>query len=1064
MGLIKGLIKIALFVGFFSLILFSSAFGYTMNGSCVYEINENGKIEVCNATSKGGLGVHTQYAWITPNKTGYVNVTFEFDIQLKYGKLWRWEGGGWSDKTSQVEHLEYGGKHYYTWKNVYYETGNPELYAWKYKVPWNVSGKWDLYFWRGSYQNPNILVELDPWYNNTYQTRIAYNISNPDAFDHLYENITINFSLGAELGGWCHKNMITRGNDSTTEVEVMFDYMGNTTATCTYVFSYNVSASQDGNYTAGYMYFNATDYASDVDEIWERFGKFVIFYDDFEDGVWNSSAWVNESNPPTEIFEVNGEMQLAPAPAQDAAVFINNESFPTSDSINMSRNYTIIAKIKGKNATVANDLGMHLQNISAYNSHPVNSQVFTGWYDDGSVNKLRLYMHGIEYHRYPWISNQNWYHFSYRLNASGIMFQVVNDTQQYEVHTGNNTILELLLEFRCNNPQMAIDDVIVFNGTIIQYQNKSIISTGIYESLLWNYSLSFDNITYEFTNNKIEIDFENADASNFSNVTINYNNTEHIMTKISNSTWQINLTADFIMSNNTVMNFYFNFTENGTRFYTPTTNQNVHWGIYISDAWVSSATVLAGDTFIDYMNITLINISSATREVVVTFNNTNYTLIIIGTNGTLIEYSTTLTTPLIATENENFTLNHTLAVSYGGNTSYRQSATPIVVEVFDMVLSNCSGLITDIIINYTTYDEINHTKLNGTNYFWKGSITTATGSIRTYSFTYNNTHSAAICLYPTNTNATLNSTLEYYDEAGHYSKRTHYMDGIIVNTNNVRNIQSYLLPKLNSTNILFQVRDEFFRDVPDVIIRILAWNYTNNDWIEIESIRTDGNGEALTPLIANIQLYKFAILRNNTLVREFPQQFISSSVVTLTTAPSVPLVYNIINNIDLECDYNNNTKVAICTYTSDDPNIVKFRLFVVEDLLIGNRTFCLEESTASSGSLSCDMSTTTVSTDNFVVKFSVFRAAAGRETEYVLWTINALGVNSSIVYAGVGIWIAWILIVVLAFSFDYSPTLFMIGILLGVIFSVWMGFIHITAGLITALIALLAVAIHKVKT
>ena len=53
---------------------------------------------------------------------------------------------------------------------------------------------------------------------------------------------------------------------------------------------------------------------------------------------------------------------------------------------------------------------------------------------------------------------------------------------------------------------------------------------------------------------------------------------------------------------------------------------------------------------------------------------------------------------------------------------------------------------------------------------------------------------------------------------------------------------------------------------------------------------------------------------------------------------------------------------------------------------------------------------------------------------------------------------------VMAFSFSYSPTLFFIGIGISFILASWMGFVALTDSLLTAIIAILAIAIHKVKS
>jgi len=1038
--------------------LFSTiASAYTMNGSCVYEINDKGKIEVCNASSSGGFGKHTQYAWVTPNKTGYVNVTFEFDIQLSYGKLWRWENGEWNDKTSQVEHIENGGSHYYTWKNVYYTTGELEKYKWVYKVPWNVSGKWNLYFWKGSYQNPNILVELDPWYNNSYQTRLAFNISNPDAIDHPDERIIINFT--GVNGTQCANNTITFGNESVNETEQRFGAISNTTDSCMYVFAYNTTANQDGNVTAGYLYFNIT---GETESIMSKYGEYVIVSDNFDDGTWNNSLW-GKGTDPTGVTETGGEVRIVGNLANWGRNFYTNiTNLPAV--LNMTSNFTYMAEVKGINMSSSNDLGIQLTNNTATEAR-WHANVFSEWHEDGTGTNYYITHYGVNYHNFAYVLDPEYHWYIFRTNNTGIYYKFFNSTIVEESNTGNFTESSLKLRFINSGLVQVVNEVYIYNDTILLYQNESTISADIYESLYYNYSLNFSATIYEFENNKIEIEFQNITIFNYSNVNITWNGTTYDMINISNSTWQINLTTPFVMANNTVMNFEINYTESGVGFSIGTRTQSVSWGIYISNIGVDDTTILAGDIFIDYVNVTLLNISSATREVVLTFNNTNTTLSLVNSNGTLIEYSTTITTPFISVNNVNFTLNHTLAVSYGGNTSYRQTATPLTIEVYDMVLSNCSGLITDAILNYTVFDEINDTKLTNINFYWTGVISTSTGSSKTYSFIFNNTDTATICIYPVGEDAQLNATLEYDNHNGlEYAKRTHYMDNITVNSNNLRHIPVYLAPTLNVSNILLIVQDQFFQPLSDHIIRIYFWNYSLNEYVESHNVKTDVNGEALTPLIPFTKLYKFVIIYYNNEVREFPAQFISSSTVNLPTAEDIFNFPRAIFAIQHDCGYNNVTKIVLCTWSSSDSRIDSFQLLVMEDKLIGGLTYCDETSTSTSGTLSCDLTGITNSTQSFMWRFYVYRSDSPQQ-KYLLAGQNVYaGGRSIFVSSGIGLIVMIPIVLVLVFAFGRSITLQLIAVTIALWAGSLIGFIEMTDTLLAGFIALVVIAVHKIRS
>lgn len=585
-----------------------------------------------------------------------------------------------------------------------------------------------------------------------------------------------------------------------------------------------------------------------------------------------------------------------------------------------------------------------------------------------------------------------------------------------------------------------------------------------------NYTITYISPVYETNSSNITISFNTT--LNISNVILYYNGVNY--TLINTTPWDYTraITHDLILVNNTNRSFNFTYVENVTQYITNTTNQTILWAYFIDNA-ATDTNILEGEFFYDYVNVSQLVSGTPTKTVIVTFNNSNTTESLITSNSSLFQYKGSLTAPIIPTPNQTFYLNQTLILTFNNTTVYRQTQTPTISLVHQATLSNCTGLATVPILNYTTYDEITYARLANVDYLWRGIIGPANGAVfRNYSFSYLDTNVATVCLYPANKNMILNSSLIFNVNrtsapSPTYAQRTHFMDGIIINSSSgIRQIQSYLGQTTNVSNILFTVQDAFFKPVPAQIIRILTWNYTLNNYIEIESLKTDEDGNFLTNLIPNTKLYKFIILSNNVLVREFPDQLVTSSTIILRTSSGLYNFPKSLFNIQKNCNYNNNTKIVICSWTSSDSHISGFRLLVQEDKLIGGNVYCdLTSTQVSSGSLSCDLTlNSTWTTKSFLWKFGVIRQDSPLQIFWIAGQNLFIRQGSIFAANGVGIIIMIPLTLAVVFAFQQSITIQLIAITVILFLGNIAGFIEMTDALLAGFIALMAVAIHKIRS
>lgn len=314
---------------------------------------------------------------------------------------------------------------------------------------------------------------VDPWFNSTYLNRISFNISNPENIEHLYENITINFT--GVVGGECENNSITFGNDSITETNQKFGFLANTSNSCLYVFAYNTSASQSGNVTAGYLYYNISN-TSATPNIETRFGKFFIVYDDFEDGVFNTTMWIKGTTP-ANVNEFAGGVHIQGTTTDWKA----NMRLNGSNTIGMTQdlNYTFTARIKASGVE-GNFLGYQLINTTS-EANPYDNTINYTTYCDHFTDSI--YVFGSRYANYPLLVANNYYWIQYRTNSTGIHFKTINGSStEWNFHTINNTGSRILNPRFANSWQnQTIDYFVIYNTSILMYQNKSTVYLSVPE-------------------------------------------------------------------------------------------------------------------------------------------------------------------------------------------------------------------------------------------------------------------------------------------------------------------------------------------------------------------------------------------------------------------------------------------------------------------------------------------------------------------------------------------------------------------------------------------------------
>lgn len=380
-----------------------------------------------------------------------------------------------------------------------------------------------------------------------------------------------------------------------------------------------------------------------------------------------------------------------------------------------------------------------------------------------------------------------------------------------------------------------------------------------------------------------------------------------------------------------------------------------------------------------------------------------------------------------------FSLGNATNTYYFNSSMYNQT-------VSNLLLDNCTTY-TNLILNYTLYDEDSRTPINGTAF--NSTIEVAVllysqGSnvlIGTYNQSYKATNNAKVCIQSLNTTYSMNYQTKYL--ASNYSTEYKFGQSIVLsNTTIPQNVALYDLISSESQRFNIAVQGSNLNILPGVLVDIQRQYIPINQFISVETPQTDSNGNVVGNLIVADAVYNFLIYQNGILLGTFnnyrvkcANQLTGDCSIVLNLAQATVSLPNFNNygNISYQLLLNSNSSSIQMPFISTDGNSHLVRWTVILNDGYGNNTICSDSSLTTSGTFSCSIPQTYTNSSLWVSVYS--------DGTLLSNNIVSLASNGSNVFGNTRIILGMLMYSTLTLLFFSDPRMLIIGSMLGMSFA-----------------------------
>lgn len=443
------------------------------------------------------------------------------------------------------------------------------------------------------------------------------------------------------------------------------------------------------------------------------------------------------------------------------------------------------------------------------------------------------------------------------------------------------------------------------------------------------------------------------------------------------------------------------------------------------------------------------------------YNGSFYPATISDLGGGNTLFNVTLFVPVVYPTKVNHSYYWTTALTNAsGTTNINFSWNNLTVDLIN--LSYCSQTNSPA-LNITNYDEQTSSRVYPFTYRSTFFYSVGQGNIfRNLSFQNTTADEVQFCINP-NITYFLSGTIEY-GNTSLYTTRNYFLNNFPIN-NITTNLFLYSLLTTPSVSFILHVQDTALLPLEDYTVRINKWFPGTNTYQTVQIVTTDSNGDGVAFLEIETVDYQFLIFdTNNNLVytsekmKIIPKETPYTIYFTVGTTLPNPIVYlENITGLTYSLSYDPNTKKITYTYTDTNSSFSKSKLYVFRtDPTTGNVDVCNYTLNVSTGVLICDL--TGNATGQYMAMAYVFRGL-----EYfvnnVVFEIETFAETAGLL----GVFGAFLLILVAAFAFAYNEVAGIIAVNLAIIFVNIIGLVHFGMVYITAIIAVSAILLVVLK-
>jgi len=359
--------------------------------------------------------------------------------------------------------------------------------------------------------------------------------------------------------------------------------------------------------------------------------------------------------------------------------------------------------------------------------------------------------------------------------------------------------------------------------------------------------------------------------------------------------------------------------------------------------------------------------------------------------------------------------------------------------------------------NFTIWDESNNTRITagyfaGNFLFYLNNISiNSTINIDNSSFS-----EIDICVSPANATFAVDSTIEYWHDE--YDRRYYYMVGDEVLNGTTYNIHLYSILSDDSGGVTLYVQDSSTSAVVDAIVKIQRYYPENDTYQQVCMAKTNEVGEDYLYLRQYDTIYKFLVIEDGVLTHtSYPSKITSDSITLTIGATSLQDLIKEYEDISYTLVWNNNTKNAEFTWTSEDSQNLCLRCIKIDADASQNIIYdnCVD---TTSGSLTCKLNDTSeysviaYGEGNINQILDVLEVIEGQWKE-IAYDIGLEGIAYTLLLSGTlaGIGLAM-----------GSAIFAIIGVVLGIIVMSVLGIVKISYATIIGLVIVAIIALMRV--